>query len=54
MDAMSDLLRTIQLSANTYICKGGQGHWHMQIQYRPQGDTLEGLKRWGAPYGLGG
>ena len=34
---MSDLLRTIQLSANTYICKGGQGHWHMQIQYRPQG-----------------
>lgn len=37
MDAMSDLLRTIQLSASTYICKGGQGHWNMQIQYRPQG-----------------
>ena len=34
---MSDLLRTIQLSASTYICKGGQGHWNMQIQYRPQG-----------------
>ncbi len=22
-------------------------------EYRPAGDTLEGLKRWGAPYGLG-
>ena len=37
MDAMSDLLRTIQLSSSTYICRGGSGHWRMQIQYRPQG-----------------
>jgi AraC-like DNA-binding protein len=37
MDAMSDLLKTIQLSASTYIFEGGQGHWNMQIQYRPQG-----------------
>lgn len=34
---MSDLLKTIQLSASTYVCEGGPGHWNMQVQYRPQG-----------------
>jgi AraC-like DNA-binding protein len=36
MDALTDLLKTFQLSANTYFFRG-VGCWNMQIQYRPQG-----------------
>lgn len=31
----------------------GYGGW-VGCEYRPAGATLDGLKRWGAPYGLGG
>ncbi len=31
----------------------GYAGW-IGCEYRPAGDTLEGVKRWGAPYGLGG
>ena len=37
MDALSDILKTIQLSANTYFCRGFGSHWNMQIRHRPQG-----------------
>jgi AraC-like DNA-binding protein/quercetin dioxygenase-like cupin family protein len=37
MDALSDILKTIELSANTYFCRGFGSHWNMQIRHRPQG-----------------
>lgn len=37
MDALSYILKTIQLSANTYFCRGFGFHWNMQIRHRPQG-----------------
>jgi AraC-like DNA-binding protein len=36
MDHLTDLLKTLQLSVNTYFFRG-VGCWNMQIQYRPQG-----------------
>ena len=36
MDALSDILKIIQLSVNTYFLRG-VGRWNMQCQYRPQG-----------------
>lgn len=37
MDALSDLLNSIRLSAKIYICRALGAHWNMQIIYRPQG-----------------
>ena len=37
MDALSDLLNLIRLSAKIYICRAEGAHWNMQITYRPQG-----------------
>ena len=37
MDALSDLLQTIQLSAKIYVCRAVGGPWNMQVHYRPQG-----------------
>ncbi|MEP5567659.1 MAG: AraC family transcriptional regulator [Halioglobus sp.] len=37
MDALSDLLKTIQLSAKIYVCRAIGGPWNMQVLYRPQG-----------------
>lgn len=37
MDALSDLLNSICLSAKIYICRAVGAHWNMQIIYRPQG-----------------
>lgn len=37
MDALTHILKTIQLSAKTYICRGTGGPWNLQFQYRPQG-----------------
>ena len=37
MDALSHLLRTIQLSAKAYICIGKVAPWNLQFLYRPQG-----------------
>jgi AraC-like DNA-binding protein len=37
MDALSDLLKTIQLSAKIYVCRAFGGPWNMQVHYRPQG-----------------
>ena len=37
MDALSDLLKTIQLSAKIYVCRAVGGPWNMQVHYRPQG-----------------
>lgn len=37
MDALSHLLKTIQLSAKAYICRGVGIPWHLQFMYRPQG-----------------
>ena len=37
MDALSDLLKTIQLSAKIYVCRAVGGSWNMQVHYRPQG-----------------
>lgn len=37
MDALTQILKTIQLSAKTYICRGTGGPWNLQFQYRPQG-----------------
>jgi len=36
MDALSDILKMIQLSTSTYFFRG-VGDWNMQIKYRPQG-----------------
>jgi AraC-like DNA-binding protein/mannose-6-phosphate isomerase-like protein (cupin superfamily) len=37
MDALTHILRTIHLSAKTYLCQGSGGPWNMQFQYRPEG-----------------
>jgi AraC-like DNA-binding protein len=37
MDALTHILKTIQLSAKTYFCQGSGGPWNMQFQYRPEG-----------------
>jgi len=37
MDALSDLLKSIQLSAKIYVCRAVAGSWNMQIHYRPEG-----------------
>lgn len=37
MDALTHIFKTIQLSANPYICRAGDGPWSIQYQYRPQG-----------------
>ena len=37
MDALSDILKTIQLTANTYFCRSFGSPWNMQIRHRPQG-----------------
>lgn len=37
MDALSDLLSSIRLSAKIYICRAEGAYWNMQITYRPQG-----------------
>jgi AraC-like DNA-binding protein len=37
MDALTHILKTIQLSAKTYLCQGSGGPWNMQFQYRPEG-----------------
>jgi hypothetical protein len=37
MDALSDMLTTIQASANTYVCRAVGEAWTMQVQYHPQG-----------------
>jgi AraC-like DNA-binding protein len=36
MDALSSILKMIQLSVNTYFFRG-VGRWNMQIKYRPEG-----------------
>jgi AraC-like DNA-binding protein/uncharacterized cupin superfamily protein len=37
MDALSDVLKTVQLSAKTYFCRSFGEPWNMQIRHRPQG-----------------
>jgi len=37
MDALTDLLKSIQLSAKAYICIGINAPWNLQFLYRPQG-----------------
>jgi AraC-like DNA-binding protein len=37
MDALSHILKTIQLSAKAYICRGVGAPWNLQFMYRPQG-----------------
>ena len=37
MDALTHILKTVQLSAKTYVCRGTAGPWNLQFQYRPQG-----------------
>ena len=37
MDALTHILKNIQLSAKTYVCRGTGGPWNLQFQYRPQG-----------------
>jgi AraC-like DNA-binding protein len=37
MDALSHILKTIQLSAKAYICRGVGAPWNLQFLYRPQG-----------------
>ena len=37
MDALTHILKTIRLSAKTYLCQGSGGPWNMQFQYRPEG-----------------
>lgn len=37
MDALTHVLKNIQLSAKTYLCQGSDGPWNMQFQYRPEG-----------------
>ena len=37
MDALTHILKTIQLSARTYLCQGSGDSWNMQFQYRPEG-----------------
>lgn len=37
MDALSHILKTIQLSAKAYICIGINAPWNLQFVYRPQG-----------------
>lgn len=37
MDALSDLLKSIQLSAKIYACRAVGVPWNLQIHYRPQG-----------------
>lgn len=37
MDALSHILKTIQLSAKAYICISGGAPWNLQFMYRPQG-----------------
>jgi AraC-like DNA-binding protein len=37
MDALTHILQTIQLSANPYVCRAGDGPWSIQYQYRTQG-----------------
>ncbi|BBM01948.1 AraC family transcriptional regulator [Microbulbifer sp. GL-2] len=37
VDALSDILKTIHLSANTYFCRSFDSPWKMQVRHRPQG-----------------
>ncbi|MDG1905033.1 MAG: AraC family transcriptional regulator [Arenicella sp.] len=37
MDALSHILKIIQLSAKAYICQGIGAPWNLQFMYRPQG-----------------
>lgn len=37
MDALFHILNIIQLSAQTYTCRGVGNNWNIQFQYRPQG-----------------
>lgn len=37
MDALSDIVKTVQLSAKTYFIRGFDGPWNMGVIYRPQG-----------------
>jgi AraC-like DNA-binding protein/uncharacterized cupin superfamily protein len=37
MDALSDILKTVHLSASTYFCRSFGSPWNMRIRHRPQG-----------------
>ena len=37
MDALSDILKATRWTASTYLSSAGEGHWCMQVLYRPQG-----------------
>lgn len=36
-DALANILKTINLSATTYICQGVGSDWYLQMRYLPQG-----------------